>query len=104
MSKPIGHFTSYTINDGSLLESLQERYGSTFELMSRREKLFLISAIAIQLCDQSPGRCREEIYTVGHQINSSVPLSDKEGLIEGLINQVRWGRSLSDTREALPME
>ncbi|MEH2348117.1 MAG: hypothetical protein V7K55_08955 [Nostoc sp.] len=43
MSKPVGYFTSYTINDGSLLDSLQERYGSTFELMTKREKLFLIS-------------------------------------------------------------
>ncbi|MEH2316178.1 hypothetical protein [Nostoc sp.] len=46
MSKPIGHFTSYTPNDGSLLDSLQEEYGSTFELITEREKLFLISAIA----------------------------------------------------------
>jgi hypothetical protein len=104
MSKPIGHFTSYTINDGSLLESLQEEYGSTFELMTKREKLYLISAIAIQLCDQSPGRCRDEIYTVGHQINSSLPLHDREGLVEALTNQVRWGRNLSDTAEVLPME
>ena len=103
MSKPIGHFTSYTLNDGSLLESLQEEYGSTFERMTKREKLFLISAIAIQLCDQAPGRCREEIYTVGHQINSSLSQADREGLVEALTNQVRWGRSLSDT-ELPPME
>ncbi|MEH2307808.1 hypothetical protein [Nostoc sp.] len=103
MSKPIGHFTSYTLNDGSLLESLQEEYGSTFELMTKREKLFLISAVAAQLCDQAPGRCRDEIYVVGHQINSSLSLADREGLVEALTNQVRWGRSLSDT-EVLPME
>ncbi|MDQ3018841.1 MAG: hypothetical protein M3Q64_03155 [bacterium] len=102
MSKPIGHFTSYTINDGSLLELLQEEYGSTFELMTRREKLFLISAIAAQLCDQAPGRCRDEIYVVGHQANSSLPAADREGLVEALTNQVRWGRSLSDT-ELQPM-
>ncbi|MGV0102521.1 Phycobilisome protein [Nostoc sp. DSM 114160] len=103
MSKPIGYFTNYTLNDGSLLESLQEEYGPTFEQMTKREKLFLISAIAIQLCDQAPGRCRDEIYVVGHQINSSLPVGDREGLIEALINQVRWGRSLLDT-EVLPMQ
>lgn len=103
MSKPIGHFTSCTPNDGSLLESLQEKYEATFERMTKREKLFLISAIAAQLCGQAPGRCRDEIYVVGHQVNSSLPMHDKEGLIEALINQVRWGRGLSDT-EALPME
>ncbi|MEH2210838.1 hypothetical protein [Nostoc sp.] len=105
MSKPIGYFTSYTINDGSLLESLQEQYGTTFELITQREKFFLISALAAQLCDQAPGRCRDEIYVVGDQANSSLPVGDREGLIEALINQVRWGRSLSDTaKEVLPME
>ncbi|WP_143855725.1 hypothetical protein [Nostoc sp. 'Peltigera membranacea cyanobiont' 232] len=103
MSKPIGHFTSYTINDGSLLESLQEEYGPTFELMTRHEKLFLISALATQLCDRAPGRCRDEIYVVGHQINSSLSQADREGLVEAMINQVRRGRSLSDT-EVLPMK
>ncbi|MEH1871348.1 hypothetical protein [Nostoc sp.] len=102
MSKPVGYFTSYTLNDGSLLESLQEQYGSTFELMTRHEKLFLISTLAAQLCDESPGRCRDDIYVVGHQINSSLPLSDREGLLEALTGQVRWGRSLNDT-EVVPM-
>ncbi|MHC5728390.1 MAG: hypothetical protein ACYTXY_30620, partial [Nostoc sp.] len=96
-------FTSYTPGDGSLLDSFAEEYGSSFEQMTQREKLFLISAIAIQSCDQSPGRCRDEIYVVGHQINSSLPQADREGLIEALINQVRWGRSLSDTEVPMPM-
>lgn len=104
MSKPIGYFTGYTINDGSLLESLQEEYGSTFERMTRREKLFLISAIATQLCDQAPGRCRDEIYVVGHQANSSLRAADREGLIEALINQIRYGQSLTVVTEVLPMQ
>lgn len=102
MSKPVGHFTSYILGDGSLLESLQEEYGSHFEKMTKCEKFFLISAIAAQSCDQAPGRCRDEIYVVGHQINSSLPASDREGLLEALIDQVRWGRSLLDT-ELPPM-
>ncbi|MEH2256512.1 hypothetical protein [Nostoc sp.] len=96
MSKPIGFFTSYITNDGSLLESLQEEYSSTFELMTRYEKLYLISALAIQLCDESPGRCRDEIYVVGHQVNSSLPVADREGLIEALINQVRHRHYFSE--------
>ncbi|MEH1911265.1 hypothetical protein [Nostoc sp.] len=103
MSKPIGFFTSYTPGDISLLGALQEDYGPMLEKMTQREKLFLISAIAAQLCDQAPGRCRDEIYVVGHQINSSLPPADRAGLVEALINQVRWGLSLSDT-EVLPMK
>lgn len=104
MSKPVGHFTNYTPNDGSLLDSFVEEYGSGFEGMSKREKFFLISAMASQLCDQAPGRCRDEIYVVGHQANSSLPLADREGLLEALINQIRWGRSLCDTEELPPMK
>ena len=104
MSKPIGYFTSYTLNDGSLLESLQSEYGPTFELMTRREKLFLISALAAQLCEQSPGRCRDEIYVVGHQANSSLSVTDREGLIEALINQARHGQSLTVVAEVSPMQ
>ncbi|MDZ8108974.1 MAG: hypothetical protein RM338_25580 [Nostoc sp. DedQUE12a] len=94
MTKPIGYFTSYTPGDGSLLESLQQAYGSCFERMTEREKLFLIFSIASQLCEQAPGRCRDEIYVVGYQINSSLPLRDRQGLMEALINQVRYGQSL----------
>jgi hypothetical protein len=65
--------------------------------MTRREKLYLVQAIATQLFDQSPGQCREEIYTVGHQINSSLPRHDREGLLEALINQVRWANSLPES-------
>ncbi|WP_375495572.1 hypothetical protein [uncultured Nostoc sp.] len=72
--------------------------------MTKREKLFLISAIAIQSCDQAPGRCRDEIYVVGHQVNSSLPAADREGLIEALINQVRYGQSLPVVAEVLPIK
>ncbi|MCC5626181.1 hypothetical protein [Nostoc sp. CHAB 5715] len=80
MSKPIGHFTSYTINDGSLLESLQEKYGSTFERMTKHEKLFLISAIAAQLCDGSPGKCRDQIYVeLADFLETAPPQGTKAG-------------------------
>ncbi|MBC1241860.1 hypothetical protein [Nostoc sp. 2RC] len=95
MTKPIGYFTSYTPGDGSLLESLQEEYGSCFEQISRREKLFLISSLASQLCEQAPGRCRDEIYVVGYQVNSSLSVKDREGLLEALIHQTRCGQSLA---------
>ncbi|MDZ8239704.1 MAG: hypothetical protein RMZ69_21570 [Nostoc sp. ChiQUE01a] len=106
MTKPIGYFTSYSPGDGSLLESLQEEYGSTFERMTKREKLFLIFSIASQLCEQAPGKCRDEIYVVGYQVNSSLSLKDREGLLEALINQVRYGQSLAvlQTGNCVPME
>ncbi|BAY74164.1 hypothetical protein NIES25_51820 [Nostoc linckia NIES-25] len=101
MTKPVGYYTNYTPGDGSLLEKLQADYGAQFQLMTRREKLFLISSLASQLCDLAPGRCRDEIYEIGHQINSVIALGDREGLIEALINQVRYGQQ--STGE-LPMQ
>jgi hypothetical protein len=93
MTKPIGHYTSYTPGDRSYLESLQERYGSFFEKITKREKLFLVSSLASQLCGDASGETRNEIYEVGVEIQQCLPISDQEGLLEALVAQIRWGQS-----------
>ncbi|PHJ56424.1 hypothetical protein VF14_25430 [Nostoc linckia z18] len=93
MSKPLGHYTSYTPGDGSYLESLQEHYGSMFEKISRREKLFLISGLASHLCVLEPGETRDEIYKLSVQLQIQLEESDQKGLLEALIAQVRWGQN-----------
>lgn len=93
MTKPIGYYTSYTPGDASYLESLEERYGSSFEKMSRREKLFLLSSLASQLSGDAPGETRNEIYELGVDIQQNLPLSDQEGLLEALVAQIRWGQN-----------
>lgn len=93
MSKPLGYYTSYTPGDGSALEELQEMYGTRLEQLTRREKLFLISSLASQLCVEQPGEVRASVQVVSVGIVQELKPGDIEGLIEALIAQVRWGQN-----------
>jgi hypothetical protein len=89
MSKPIGYYTSYTPGDGSALEELQEMYGSSLEQITHREKLFLISSLASQLCITKPGEVRASIQVISVGIVEELKPADIEGLIAALVDQVR---------------
>ncbi|MBE8965920.1 hypothetical protein IQ277_06575 [Nostocales cyanobacterium LEGE 12452] len=94
MSKPLGYYTSYTPGDGSYLEVLQEKYGATFEKMTKQEKLFLVQAIAAQYCVELDGDPRIEIKQLPSEMyKNSVSYSDLLGLLEALIAQIRWGQN-----------
>ncbi|WP_445630424.1 hypothetical protein [Nostoc sp. DSM 114167] len=93
MSKPLGYYTAYTPGDGSYLESLENRYGATFEKMTKKEKLFLVAAIADQLSAEQDGNARIEIKQLPAEMyENSVTDSDLMGLLEALIAQIRWGQ------------
>ncbi|MEH1801396.1 MAG: hypothetical protein V7K64_27005 [Nostoc sp.] len=93
MSKPIGYYTNYTPGDGSYLESLQEKYGSTLEQMTKREKLFLVSTLASHLCVAQEGETRDEIYILSVDLQAKLPASDQAGILEALVAQIRWGQN-----------
>ncbi len=93
MSNPIGYYTGYTPGDGSCLEELQKKYGSTFEEMTKREKLFLVSTLASHLCVAQSGETRDEIYILSVDLQAKLPASDQAGLLEALIAQIRWGQN-----------
>jgi hypothetical protein len=92
MSKPIGYYTSHTPGDGSLFDDMTESYGAKLEQISHREKLFLISSLASQLCVEKTGDCRNEIYELSAEIMEILTPGDIEGLIAALIDQVRWDK------------
>jgi hypothetical protein len=89
MSSSIGG--DYSPDDVCYLESVQERYGSTFEGISTREKLFLVSTLASHLCILEAGETRNEIYKLSVQLQIQLEQSDQRGLLEALIAQIRWG-------------
>ncbi|MBN3957493.1 hypothetical protein [Nostoc sp. NMS8] len=93
MSKPLGYYTAHTPGDGSYLELLEERYGATFEKITKKEKLFLVAAIADQLCAEQDGDPRIEIKQLPSEMyKNSLADSDLMGLLEALIAQIRWGQ------------
>lgn len=105
MTQPVGYYTNYTPGDDSLLEELQQKYGARFEGMTRREKLLLIESIAGSLgSSQINESVRDEIYQLQIPINTKLSPSDREGLIEALISQIRWGENLTLSSGEQPMQ
>ncbi|MEM7554095.1 MAG: hypothetical protein AAF378_08340 [Cyanobacteria bacterium P01_A01_bin.84] len=89
MTKPLGYFTDYRPLEDSYLYRLEQKYGSWFQHMSVREKLFLINSISSHLCSEAADECRNEIFVISNEITTQVSPSDLEGMIEFLIQQVK---------------
>ncbi|MEH2145313.1 hypothetical protein [Nostoc sp.] len=71
MSKPLGYYTNYTPGEDTLLASLQEEYGATFEKITVREKLVILTALASHMGCQLEGDCRAEIFALAKQITDA---------------------------------
>ncbi|MBD2415064.1 hypothetical protein H6H01_31000 [Nostoc calcicola FACHB-3891] len=104
MTKTVGYYTNYKPGDGSFLDKLQQQYGSKFEQMTRREKFLLIECIAGDLGESLEELPRDEIYHLQVEVNTKLSSDDKTGLIEALINQIRWGQNQFVTEGELPMQ
>ncbi len=97
MNKPLGYYTNYVPGDASYLGELQIQYGSCLQKLTRRERLFLLNSIASSLCRNECGDIRGEVVTTSHDIAGRLSTADEEGLIEALINQIRWGNYAETT-------
>ncbi len=104
MTKTVGYYTNYKPGDGSFLEQLQHQYGSKFEQITKREKYLLIESIAGNIGESLEELPRDEIYELQLSINTNLSADDKTGLIEALINQIRWGQNQFVTEGELPMQ
>lgn len=104
MSKPLGYYTAYTPGDDSLLGELQDKYGTAFEKISKREKLIILTVLASHIGCQLDGDCRAEIFAIAKQMTEQLTIADQAGIMEAIIVQVRWGQNLIVTEGESPME
>jgi hypothetical protein len=91
MSKPLGYYTSYTPGDGSVLDELEDMFGSNLEKLTVKDKLFLIGALGAQLCADQDGEVSNVVKAAYPGI-VLMPTGNIEGLIEALVAQIRWGQ------------
>lgn len=91
MTKPIGYYTSYTPGEEGLLADMQEEWGATFEQLNPAEKAWMIYQLGYQLwmeIDDTVGDLVEE--TINNRASQELGASDKLGLIEALVNQMKY--------------
>lgn len=92
MSKPISYYTNYIPGDDSYLTSIEKRYGSQLEHIGLREKIYLLKHIATDLGDRAYGAVRPEMHTLAYEIIRRLEPSEREGLMEALVVQIRWDK------------
>ncbi|MEI1375960.1 hypothetical protein PQG02_06820 [Nostoc sp. UHCC 0926] len=78
--------------EGFVLTELQETYGLYLEKLNKVEKLHLISMIASDLCFHNSIKIGypKEIYEVMSRIKGELLVEEQEGLLEALIDGVRY--------------
>lgn len=94
MTKPLGYFTNLIPGDDTLLNQLEREYGPTLEKLTRRQKLYLITAISADLgCQCEAGdKSLGQVSQIPVQVHDQLSMTDAEGLLEALIAQVRYGQ------------
>jgi len=100
MTKPIGYYCSVTPGDGSFLDELQEEFGSTFEELSRIEKLVLLHSLTTNLLQTEvntvggypASQAQMRMTPVMKDINENLLVGEYLGLIDAIVNQLKYQR------------
>ncbi len=97
MTKPIGYYCAVTPGDGTFLDHLQNQYGSTFEKLTKLQKLYILSALVGNLTQteikmMGSDLATEEINTLAPvigQIKQRLKLGEHLSLVDAIVNQLK---------------
>ncbi|MEA5574170.1 hypothetical protein [Calothrix sp. UHCC 0171] len=95
--KPIGYYTNYTPGDEGLLDEMQSAWGAQLQELNNIDRLWMIYKLAEELCAEFEEALEIEDLTEGveeavERSNSELQQSDRLGLIEALVNQVKHSK------------
>lgn len=91
MSKPVGYY----VNTSTLIDDMQEDWGGQFQKLNNSERLWMIFTLSGQLCaDDSehynPNEISKLCELAMERAENELSLHDKLGLIEALVNQIKY--------------
>ncbi|MHC5819282.1 MAG: hypothetical protein ACYT04_26230 [Nostoc sp.] len=100
MTKPIGYYSSVMPGDGSLLDELQEEFGSTFEELNRLEKLLLLHLLTTNLLQTEikmvgsypASQAQTRMTPVMSDVNKKLLMGEHLGLVDAIVNQLKYQR------------
>jgi hypothetical protein len=97
MSKPIGYYTNYTPGDEGLLAQMQEAWGAQLQELNNVDRMKMIYKLAEELCAEFESALEIEDLTEGveevvERSKDELQQSDRLGLIDALVNQVKHSK------------
>jgi hypothetical protein len=91
MTKPVGYYTSYTPGESGLLADMQSEWGATFEQLNQAERAWMIYQLGYQLWMEIDEEVRDLVEeTINNRASHELSSGDKLGLIEALVNQMKY--------------
>ncbi|MEH1777169.1 hypothetical protein [Nostoc sp.] len=91
MVKPIGYWTNFTPGDGSLLSEMEEVWGSHFEKLNNTERVWIIHELVDYLWQDTEESVRDGVESLTQDAQNGISNSDKLGLIQALVEQIKGG-------------
>ncbi|MEH2414466.1 hypothetical protein [Nostoc sp.] len=89
MPKPLGYYANFSPGDESVLDELRDMFGEYLENLSRKEKFFLIAAIAAQEAHDLKGMISPAVHAASGGILCDKDKTDLTGLLAALIDYAK---------------
>jgi hypothetical protein len=97
--EPLSDWLDFNPGEDNFLDSLIEEHGDHLENFTKREKLFMLSAIANNIAFEDPGVVSDRVQGLATKCYDNMSASDLLGLMGALAEQIRWGHYAETTTE-----
>jgi hypothetical protein len=98
-TEPLSDWLDFNPGEDSFLDSLIDEYGDYLQNLTKREKLFMLSAIANSISFEEPGVVDNRIHQLWQQCYAKMSPSDLLAFMGALTEQIRWGHYAETTTE-----
>ena len=90
MARTLGYYVAFTSGDGSLLDQMEQYFGSTFQRMSATEKCWLLYRMGYHLWfeDADALGVSDPVEDALFQINSELSVGQRLALLQALLAQL----------------
>jgi hypothetical protein len=90
MARTLGYYVAFTSGDGSLVDEMEQYFGSTFQKMTDTEKCWLIYRMGYHLWfeDAEALGVSDPVEEALNRINSELPVGQRLALLLALLAQL----------------
>lgn len=98
-AETLDYYLDFQPGEDEFLDSLVENHGHYLQTFTKREKLFILAALANSVSFESPGVIDDKAHQFWQECYSKMSPNDLLGLMGALCEQIRWGHYAETTTE-----